>query len=259
MDQHGEHRLLVRHAAIRQAAILAIAALWLGVSPAPAKAQEPEQCRLALSLALDVSASVDADEYDLQRIGLAAALNAPDVRHSILNGGAGYVALSIYEWSGYNQQKLHLDWRALRTGADINAAVALILDMSRSHDDFPTSVGQALAYGATLMGRAPYCERRVIDMSGDGINNHGFGPANAFRHFDFNGITVNGLVITGNDEGVFAFYLREVLHGLGAFAEVANGFDDFERAMTRKLYREINNIAVGNLHQPRARPGHPKG
>jgi len=208
-------------------------------------------CRLALVLALDVSSSVDEVEYDLQRVGLASALNSEDVRHAILNGAAGDVALAVYEWSGFNQQKLQLDWTHLRSHADIDAAVRSLATMERSHDDFPTAVGQALGYGATLLARGPDCARRVIDISGDGVNNYGFGPAAAYRNFPFSEVTVNGLVVLGHSAEVLQFYHQDVVRGPASFVITANGFDAFEEAMTRKLYREINDIMFGQANPPR--------
>jgi len=211
------------------------------------------RCRLALALALDVSSSVDKDEYDLQRLGLAAALDAPEIRHAILSGAQGDVALAVYEWSGFFQHKLHLDWTMLRSGNDISRAALAIGSMARSHDDFPTSIGPALGYGATLLERAPACDRKVIDISGDGINNYGYGPAAAFRNFAFTNVTVNGLVILGSNTDVAEYYARNVLHGRNAFLVVASGFDEFREAMTRKLFREINNVILGST-----RPDPPK-
>ena len=89
-------------------------------------------CRLALLLALDASSSVDAREYALQRAGLAAALDAPDIRHAILRSGTGDVVLAVYEWSGRFQQKLQLDCTALRSPEDITSAGAAIATMRRA-------------------------------------------------------------------------------------------------------------------------------
>nr|WP_241188207.1 DUF1194 domain-containing protein [Pseudohalocynthiibacter aestuariivivens] len=229
---------------VRLACLLGL--LWSGIAQA--------DCRLALVLALDVSASVDATEYNLQRLGTSAALDSSDVRHAILEGAPGHVALAVYEWSGHYQQKLHLDWTALRTHGDIDRAVLALGQMTRSHDEFPTSVGQALAYGASVLERGPDCDRRVIDMSGDGVNNYGFRPGNAYRHFPFQDVVVNGLVILGDDPDVLGFYHGEVLHGPGAFLEIANGFADFQNAMTRKLRREISDIILGTGPTARPRP-----
>lgn len=202
-------------------------------------------CRLALILALDASSSVDSQDYALQRAGLAAALDAPDIRHAILRGGTGDVVLAVFEWSGRFQQKLQLDWTALRSPEDITRAAAAIAGMRRATAEFPTALGSALGYGAQLMTRAPDCTRRVIDVSGDGANNQGFGPRLAYRHFSYDGITVNGLVIAGDDPAVVMHYRTEVLRGPGAFLEVAEGFEDFERAMGRKLFREISDVRLG--------------
>lgn len=245
MGQHGKHRpLVIRLAA---APLLAAAAT---VSPAPAFA-----CRLALALALDISTSVDAAEYELQRQGLMAALGAPDVKAAIL-GPAGPVALAIYEWSGTRHQTIKVDWTLIDSEARLSGVIATLGGISRSDSEFPTGLGQALGFGAILLRNAPACERRVIDVSGDGVNNDGYPPASAYRHFPFDGVTVNGLVIveSGPDPtgayksvDVADYYRREVIRGPGAFLEIAEGFEDFERAMRRKLLREIAHVAIGRL------------
>lgn len=237
MEQHEEYRPLV---GLRLCAGLCGALLGADVAAARA-----ENCRLALVLALDVSSSVDATEYDLQRLGLAAALNSDDVRHALLWGSPGYVALAVYEWSGFYQHKLQLDWVPLRSAGAIDTVVATLAAMERSHDDFPTSLGPALGYASQMLERAPNCARQVIDVSGDGVNNYRYGPRVAYKHFPLEHVTVNGLVILGEDPDVAIFYRDEVLHGPGAFLEIASSFDDFQDAMTRKLYREISDIQLG--------------
>lgn len=226
-------------------------ALWLWVLAAlPAGAQD---CRLALVLALDVSSSVDELEYDLQRLGLASALDAPEVRHAILRGGAGAVALSAYEWSGRYKQKVLLNWTLLRVEADIDRAADALAGSVRSESEFPTAMGYGIGYAARMLSRAPVCDRRVIDVSGDGVNNDGFGPRLAYRHFPLADVTVNGLVILGHDAEVLGFYREHVIRGRNAFLETANGFEDFRNAMTRKLYREINDIMLGGNVRPAPR------
>ena len=220
---------------------------------APAAAQST--CRLALLLALDVSSSVDDAEHALQKNGLAAALSDPDIRSAILVGGPGHVALSVYEWSGRRQSTVVLDWTALHDEAAIDAAVTRLLQAPRSHNRYPTALGYALGYGATLMRRAPACDRRVIDVSGDGITNDGFGPELAYRHFPFEGVTVNGLAVLGADPQVKDYYADFVAHGPGAFVETAEGYAGFRRAMTRKLFREINDMQISRTAPPRPAPG----
>ncbi|MGH1423515.1 MAG: DUF1194 domain-containing protein [Pseudooceanicola sp.] len=203
------------------------------------------QCRLALILALDVSSSVDPGEYQLQKLGLATALNSVPIRDALINGPGGYVSLAVFEWSGRYQQQLLLDWTRMDAAKAIDGVVARIAGAERSYSRFPTAIGYALGYAAGLFRRGPDCKRRVIDVSGDGVNNEGFEPKLAFRNFPLQGVVVNGLVILGQDKGVLPYYRREVRHGPGAFVEQARGFEDFADAMTRKLFRELNDVVVG--------------
>ncbi|WP_245752488.1 DUF1194 domain-containing protein [Poseidonocella pacifica] len=211
-----------------------------------AGAGEAAPCRLALALALDVSSSVDAEEYALQSRGLAAALNAGSVRGAILSEGEA-VWLLVYEWSGPLRQHLVLDWTALTSGAEIDRVVAVLGGATRSRADLPTALGHALGFGATQLLRGPDCARRVLDVSGDGENNSGFRPSLAYRHFPFDGVTVNGLAIVTGEQDVTGYYWREVARGPGAFVETADGFEDYERAMTRKLFREIRGARLTSL------------
>lgn len=202
-------------------------------------------CRLALALGLDVSSSVDAREYALQRDGLAAALLAPDLRAVLLDGSVGWVALAVYEWSGPRQHGLVSDWVEIRSAADLSRVAATIGRAERSYANFPTAMGPALSYGATLLARGPDCLRRTLDMSGDGIANDGYAPYLAYKNFPFAGVTVNGLVIAGSDPQVLPYYRHEVIRGPAAFVEVAGGYEDFERAMHRKLVRETQPLKLG--------------
>ncbi|SDW58248.1 Protein of unknown function [Ruegeria halocynthiae] len=224
-----------------------ITSLGLFVAGSPVWA---EQCRLALVLAMDVSTSVDATEDALQRKGLAAALIAPEIQEAFFVSPQP-VALAVYEWSGSFNQKLLLDWQIITTTADLVTAAHRIGISERSTSDYPTAMGHALAYGATLLQRAPGCLSQTIDISGDGKNNDGYGPQIAYKHFPFENTIVNGLVINAADfEGeidLIPFFQQNVLHGPGAFLEIAEGFDDFERAMRRKLERELKGLELSAL------------
>lgn len=216
------------------------------------------ECRLALLLALDVSSSVDEAEDALQRGGLAAALIAPEVQRAFLTGGPP-VALAAFEWSGRYNQIVLLDWRMIEGAGDLVLAAETIGRSRRSHNDFPTAMGYALGFGAGLLDRGPVCDRKVIDIAGDGENNEGFMPSAAYREFNFAEVTVNGLVVNAAEYeaevSLVDFYAREVLHGRGAFLEIAQGFEDYERAMRVKLEREVLPRAVGALPHDAPAPG----
>ena len=143
----------------------------------------------------------------------------------------------------------------IRTRADLLAAASTVRRSVRSDATSATAMGYALAFGATLMQQAPPCLFHTLDLSGDGANNDGYGPASAYRHFPFQDVTVNGLVINAADfEGelfLIPFFQDQVLHGPGAFLEVAQGFEDFERAMRRKLERELQGPQIGSRAQRR--------
>lgn len=227
---------------------LALAAVLM--LPGAARAQG--LCRMALLLALDVSSSVDAEEDRLQREGLAAALLSPAVTEALLSAPEAPVALAAYEWSGRYQQKVLLDWRLITTPAVLRDAAATIRASTRSHDEFPTALGYGLGYAAQVFRRAPGCLFRTLDVSGDGINNEGFGPGLAYANFPLDGVTVNALVIggaTGDDRAVAAYYRDKVIRGPGAFVESAQGYADYEAAMARKLLRELEGMTVSLLDQ----------
>lgn len=235
-------------------ALVAAAAALAGAGGATAQ----EACRLALVLAMDISSSVDPLEDALQRGGLAQALRAPEVIEAILAQPDRPVALAMFEWSGRVQQDMVLPWVMLRDAATIAAAADRIATSRRSYAEFSTAIGHAIQYADALFAQGPVCDARVLDISGDGVNNDGFGPTAAYEAFDFSAITVNALVIEvqeeGTDHGItegaetgLADYFRQVvIRGPGSFVEIAAGFEDFERAMRRKLLRELE-VRIGLL------------
>ena len=236
MGQYGECRALVKPAAL--AAIFSVLGTLATAS----------ECRLALLLAMDVSSSVDAAEDVLQRGGIVAALTAPEVQAAFFSTNQP-VALAVYEWSGRYNQEILLDWLLIDNPAKLLFAAEQIAVSKRSHNDFPTAMGYALGYGAGMLTRAPSCLSQTLDVAGDGQNNEGFGPKEAYAEFPFEGVTVNGLVVNGADfeaeTGLIAYYKGQVMRGPGAFVEIAQGFDDYERAMRRKLVRELTPPIMG--------------
>jgi len=220
--------------------------LAFGLLAAPVSAD----CRLALALGLDISSSVDAAEDRLQRRGLARALASPEVQDALLSVPGQSVALAVFEWSGRYQQDVILPWRLVQTPGDLLSAALYIERSQRSYTEFPTAIGYALGFAASVFKQAPPCLFQTLDMSGDGINNEGFTPEIAYRNFPLAEITVNGLVIGGGADDLVGYYRRELIKGPGAFVEVAADFNDFERAMRRKLVRELEARTIGSAPAP---------
>ena len=224
-------------------AAAALAALLLA---APAAAE----CRLALSLGLDVSSSVDAREYRLQTAGLAAALMAPEVQEAFLAAPGRPVMLHVFEWSGWQQQADRLGWTAIERPDDLAGVAARLAGQGRSFEQYPTALGNALLYGARALAHRGDCERRTLDVSGDGTNNDGLAPELARRDPGLAGVTINGLVIGANIATLGRYYQQFVVQGPGSFVESAGDYQGFERAMRRKLLRELGVIEISGAPGP---------
>lgn len=239
MGEHGKHRPLVRHA------VFCLIFAWAAL---PAQA-----CRLALVLAIDVSNSVDEAEDQLQRQGLASALLAPDVQNAFFVTDDP-VALLVYEWSGRYHQKVLVEWRDITREQDLQDVSRSIANSTRGQRDFPTAMGYALGYAATRLRERPDCFARTVDIAGDGKNNDGFGPAEAYNAFAFENVTVNGLVVDASiletRDDLVTFFQDEVIRGPASFIEIADGFADYEDTMRRKLIRELLSQMIGDAAPP---------
>lgn len=60
-------------------------------------------------------------------------------------------------------------------------------------------------------------------------------------------VTLNGLAILNEDKELDAYYRARLAVGDGNFVEVAEDYDDFARAMRRKLLREIDPDPIVGL------------
>lgn len=238
-----------------------IRALALGLLLAAASAPARAECRLALVLGMDVSASVDAREYALMMNGTAAALMSPAVVDAFLS--AAPVALAAFVWGGAREQAVVADWALIDSPAALDRFARRVAAFPRPRGDpmgpwsGRTGVGAALLSALALLERAPPCDAQTIDLAGDGPNNDGPEPG-PLRGALAQGVTVNALAVSGDlplDHGTFAseggqlsaWFTQNLLHGAGAFVESALDYDDFERAMTRKLLRELLPPLMGLL------------
>jgi hypothetical protein len=215
-----------------------------------------QACRQALALGLDVSGSVDAREYRLQLDGLARALNTAAVRASLLEQPDVPVELMIYEWSGPLDQLTLVPWARIDSAAALEAVIAQLGAAVRRADSTPgTALGVAMLHGARQLALRAQCQRRTLDISGDGKSNLGPRPRSIKPQLEARGITVNALVIgpevpatsvpdqtPGAD--LTAYFSAEVILGPGAFVEVASGFAGYAEAMEIKLLRELDGLVL---------------
>lgn len=241
MGQHGEHRDVV---SARPLALLLALAAPAGAGELAGAGESAGAgelaCSTALALGLDVSSSVDAAEHRLQREGLAAAFRDGAVVDAILGGTGAGVMVAVYEWSGFYHQEVIVDWTWLGDPQAIGAFADRLEGHARGSDSWPTSLGRAVEFAARLHALNPRpCARRVIDISGDGVNNHGAGPDWYASRGILDGHTVNGLAIRGALPDPAEYYRERLIHGPGAFVEVADDYRDYPRAILRKLLREL--------------------
>lgn len=196
-------------------------------------------CDVELVLALDVSRSVSTEEFQLQIDGLADAFRDDEVQ-SAIRGAPGGIMATVMIWGDHRQQKQTTPWTRI-TGRDGGAdEFADAIAFTRRTFGFTlTGLGAAMRYAESLGQTNPSpCRRRVIDISGDGVWNDGPRPADVWKEMPPD-VTVNGLVILGATPDPLPFYQQEVIGGPNAFVEVAADFEDYARAIRRKLLREL--------------------
>lgn len=215
-------------------------------------------CRQALALGLDVSGSVDAREYRLQINGLANALDHPAVRDAILSSPGAPVSLLVYEWSGPSDQAIIAPWMSVTDGTALNALIEQLRQTTRREATPGTALGVAVRMGAIYLAEQSACWKRTLDISGDGKSNLGPRPRDIKPGVAAQGITVNALVIGADNPAsgdqrqaeiseLSSYFRAEVITGADAFVETALGFAEYEAAMTRKLLRELEVLAVSSL------------
>ena len=229
--------------------LFVLCALTLALHSHNARAGEPVDALLVL--AADVSRSIDQPKFQLQREGYAAAIAHPRVLKAITAGPHRRIAVCFVEWSGIAAQKVVIDWTLI---GDIGAARRFsdqLLEAPRSFAD-RTSISGAIDFAAALFYRAPYdSTRRTIDISGDGNNNSGRDVSAARDDAVAKGITINGLAIltdmplawnsehTNPPGGLPNYYRDNVIGGPGAFVIVAESFNSFQEAITKKMIAEV--------------------
>jgi hypothetical protein len=203
-----------------------------------------ERVQLELVLALDVSLSVSDEEFALQLHGLAEAFRSEAVVAAIRAAGDHGIAVLLLQWSDRAQQEIAVDWTAVRNATDARALADRIARAPRTYSG-GTAIGRALETAIPLFRNNGFeGDRRVIDLSGDGIDNRGPLPPKIRDAAVAAGITVNALAILNEDPYLDMYYERNVIGGMGAFVMTAVDYRDFAVAIVRKLIREISDQPV---------------
>jgi hypothetical protein len=161
-------------------------------------------------------------------------------------------------------QQLLIDWTLLDSEATIlafaNRLAAAPISIARR-----TSISGAIRYAIPLFNRSPYeAQRKVLDISGDGSNNDGPLVTDVRYEALSARIAINGLPVMNdrpnpfgfpNEEDLDMYYLHCVTGGPRSFVEVARNFEDFPRAVRKKLLQEVANIGPRHDFDTGERPG----
>jgi hypothetical protein len=201
---------------------------------------------LALVLAVDVSFSMDPDEQALQRQGYVEAFQSPAVLQAIQRGPLGRIAVTYMEWASSTDQKVVVPWTIV---ADPESAFGFAEELAAkpTRRASLTSISGAIDFSVRLLAESGLTAgRRVIDVSGDGANNHGRPVAEARADALAQGISINGLPIMLKAPNGYwdiadldLYYWDCVIGGPGAFMIPAREREQFRDAIKAKILREV--------------------
>jgi hypothetical protein len=205
-----------------------------------------------LVIAVDVSYSMDPDEQALQREGYIVGLTSPEFLNALQQGAHGRIAVTYFEWAGAADQRIVVPWRLIDGPAAAKAFTDAIA-AAPYRRAYRTSISGALHFAQPLFEASGFRGlRRVIDVSGDGVNNQGDLVAIVRDTVLERGITINGLPIllkrpspaTMDIEDLDIYYEDCVIGGPGAFVIPIRERDQFREATRTKLVQEIASREV---------------
>ena len=164
-----------------------------------------DACEIELVIAMDVSRSVNQYEFDLMRHGTANAFSHPEIIEIIAWMNEGMM-VSVTQWSGVGNQKVSVPWRHVKTQKSLKQFSDDIRRMKRAFRYAFTAPAEGLTHAFSLFDKNPRpCRRRVIDLSGDGRANQGGDTGITADLIARSGVTINGLVIRGDNPDPLSF------------------------------------------------------
>jgi len=220
-----------------------------------------EEVDLELVLAMDASGSISNQEYVLQLEGTAAAFRDPAIHAAITSGPIGKIAVTVMLWSDAAFPKVNSGWFVLDGGQSANSFAELVRNYQLTRDrkigfgGGGTGIGSGVEEALKLLkNNHQRGLRRVIDVSGDGVETE-FWFSKSIMMPDakvlanLENVVINGLpILTRDFPNLDDYYRKNVVTGPGSFIVTAKNFEDFGRAIRKKLLREISsNIASNEL------------
>ncbi|MEM7172591.1 MAG: DUF1194 domain-containing protein [Pseudomonadota bacterium] len=209
------------------------------------KAAAATEVFVELVLAVDCSSSVNEEEFELQMLGLSQAFAHPDIHAAFEQAGEKGIAVALLQWSGEADQIRSIEWHHVFDAVTVQNFANILLDTPRQAVGGATALGDAILESATwIHGNDFLGERQVIDVSGDGQNNQGEPAKSARDQALKSGVTFNGLAILNEDQRLGEYYVENVVAGPGSFLITAGDFEDFARAIRKKIFFEITGPPI---------------
>lgn len=192
------------------------------------------------------------------------------------SGNRNASTLALVEWADHAE--VTIDWQFVRSSQDAHGLAQRIRSLKHQRGDYTCLARMLAIVGEKVLGTLPApVARRVVDVSGDGIDNCDDADAsNAARDaLVSQGVTINGLPILVRGENdivgaggyrapgyglrqrrwgpdsattLDAWYNHHVVAGPGAFLHVARGYEDFGRAFRQKFVTEISAWQCDTSH-----------
>lgn len=209
-------------------------------------------CDTALILLMDRSGSMTNEEFALQLQGTADALRSPEVVRRIVGssgGGSIYARVGTFDIT----VDWHTPWTRVASQREADGladAVSSIPRIGRSG----TYTGMALNDAVLQFQTVPQaCDRKVIDVSTDGVAADLTTLAFARRRADSEEITINVIAVAlpdseDDEDAVYAQQIPQaelitwsqeyIITGIGSFALGAT-FQTYAQAMRAKLTMEL--------------------
>lgn len=227
-----------------------LAAIW--VLSVNICAAQPAAVDVKIIISVDASGSVDPHEFRLQIGGIAAGLRDPSVQTAVQRGPHGRILAAVLIWSDAAYPKYPTPWYELQSPASFEAFAHEVEKFNITAPGVPaiggggTNIGDGLLYAINMLAdnKVP-STRLVIDVSGDGPESKPWQEGaielpEARALANERGITVNGLAIETDIVGLHLWYEANLITGAGSFVERADDFQDYQRAIIKKLLRELS-------------------
>ena len=241
------------------AALLVLLPLALCLAPTAAQEVAVE---LELVLAVDASGSIDDVEAAQQRQGYVDAITDPAVGGAVRSTPTGRIAVTYMEWAGPLDQHVLVPWTLIEDDTSARTFAARLMQAPGQRGGL-TSISDAIDFAVRLFTDNGFAGRRqVIDISGDGVSNHGRAVPRARDDAVALGIVINGLPLlnsrpqpmgasTPTKLRLDRYYAQNVIGGSGSFLVPAPGLGAFKDAVLKKLIIEIADASLAPGAVPR--------